>query len=343
MSSTPKSDADSPSRAGNELLVHVRRAAEALAEQLAEGERLTEGWSDKAQTTSIIDRAAGTLLQRLSQTCCWGEANRLPSSELWRIAGAWLDTGSLQRQARFKPRGYAGDFDMLAKICDDWNCEHPLGRAFDSFFQGQAAPRAVRHRTIIVADAIVEECRRNPTSECRVVSVGSGPARDVERALTSLSPDERELVRVTLLDLDPLALDYAAARLAPLVPSDRLACARENLFRLARNPRVSSLLSGAQIIACVGFFDYLSDADAPAMLAAFWRELAPGGRMLVFNFTPDNPSRAYMEWIGNWYLVYRTLAEMAELAEHAGIPAGCFQVAAEELRVDAFLVAEKPV
>lgn len=341
MSELLKTASAHPQLLCDELLGHVRQAAAALVTQLAEGERATHGWKQETQTRAIVEHTAAALLERLSQTGCWGEANRLPSSELWRIAGDWLETGALQSRARFKPRGYAGDFEMLAQVCDNWRCDHPLGRAFDAFFQCQAAPRAVRHRTQIVAHAIVEQCRRNPTAECHVVSVGSGPARDVELALATLSPAERERMRVTLLDLDPAALEYAAARLAPLLPADRLTCARENLFRLAKYPHVSAFLVSTHLISCAGFFDYLPDRDAVALLAHFWRMLRPGSRLLVFNFTPDNSSRAYMEWIGNWYLHYRSQTELAELAGQAGLPADSFHVAAEELGVDAFLAAEK--
>lgn len=326
---------------GDELLSYVRHVAEDLVARLAAGQRETLGWASQAETVAIVNDAVTACLDSLAKTGCWGEANRLASSELWRIARAWLETGDLLTQARLKPRGYAGDFDLLAKISDDWRCEHPLGRALDQFFQSQAAPRAVRHRTQIVARAIVEQCRQTAPTECHVVSVGSGPARDVEGALAALSPDERTRVRVTLLDLDPAALEYAAGRLASFLPAERLCCARENLFRLATNPRAAALLRGANILSCVGFFDYLADPDAAGLLALFWRELSPGGRMLVFNFTPTNPSRALMEWVGNWYLVYRDLPDLAGLALLAGLPSEKVCTGAEELGVDALLTAQK--
>jgi extracellular factor (EF) 3-hydroxypalmitic acid methyl ester biosynthesis protein len=327
---------------GDDLLAAVRAAAERLVEHLRAAETATAGWQHPELSTQLVAQGAGTCLASLAATNCWGEANRVPSSELWRVAGEWLVHGELQTQARFKPRGYAGDYDLLAKICDDWRCEHPLGRAFDAFFQAQAAPQAVRHRTEIVAKQIVEQCRRQLPSECHVVSIGSGPARDVELALRELPPGERRHLRITLLDLDPLALEHAQARLAPFLSADQLVIARENLFRLPKNARARSLMTGANFLSCVGFFDYLAEADAAELLAAFWRELAPGGRMMVFNFTPENPSRAYMEWLGNWYLIYRTPRELASLARRAGLPSEDIRIDCEELGIDAFLAADKP-
>jgi len=77
------------------------------------------------------------------------------------------------------------------------------------------------------------------------------------------------------------------------------------------------------------------------MLRWFWEQLAPGGSLLVGNFAPHNPTRAYMEWIGNWYLIYRTVEEMHELAARAGIPADQVTIGCERLGVDLFLAGRK--
>ncbi len=63
--------------------------------------------------------------------------------------------------------------------------------------------------------------------------------------------------------------------------------------------------------------------------------------MLVGNFAPHNPTRAYMEWIGNWYLIYRTAKQVGKLAVAAAIPPDRFTVSSEPLGIDLFLIARK--
>ena len=46
-----------------------------------------------------------------------------------------------------------------------------------------------------------------------------------------------------------------------------------------------------------------------------------------------------MEWIGNWYLTYRTGRELQRLAYAAEIPKDRLQVSSEALGVDMFLIA----
>ena len=65
----------------------VRTAAATLVERLEEAERLTAHWFDERLADALVDAALSECLVHLAATGCWGEANRLPSSELWRIAG----------------------------------------------------------------------------------------------------------------------------------------------------------------------------------------------------------------------------------------------------------------
>jgi SAM-dependent methyltransferase len=260
---------------------------------------------------------------------------------LWEIAGEWLEHGAMQRQAREKPRGYAGDYDLLAKICTHWFCDHPLGGAFDRFFQNLAAPQAVRARTELIAAWMAQQCLRrfDQGKECRLVSVGSGPALDVYGALAMIA--HRDRCSAVLLDLDPESLDYAQRRLEPLMPSGSVVVLRENLFRLPQRPDRAELLGNPDFLVCSGLFDYLDAGPAEAMLGLFWRRLAPGGQLVVGNFAPHNPTRAYMEWIGNWYLLYRTPDQVRQLALAAGIPEDRMTITAERTGVDLLLVAEK--
>ena len=340
----PGKDESTQAPPADELLPVVREAATRLVDDLDRAELLTRGWSDEPVAVALVDAALSPCLSRLAQTHLWGEPNRLPSGELWKIAGSLLEVGVLQHAARFKPRGYAGDFEMLARICEGYRCEHPLGRAFDAFFLSQAAPQAVRSRTEQTAAAIVADCLARPPGPYHVVSVGSGPALDVRRALGLLPEGRRSGVRVTLLDLDPDALDFARSQIEPLLgpgADAALCCTRTNLFRLPQKADPGVAVEAPDFLVCTGLFDYLEDEPAAIMLRCFWEQLAPGGSLLVGNFAPHNPTRAYMEWIGNWYLIYRTAEQMHELAARAGIPADQVTIGCERLGVDLFLAGRK--
>ena len=101
------------------------------------------------------------------------------------------------------------------------------------------------------------------------------------------------------------------------------------------------MLGNPDLILCPGLFDYLERPAAVGLLRIFWQQLAEGGHLLVGNFAADHASRAYMEWIGNWYLTYRSFDDLRDLAMEAGIPPDSFQIGSESTGTDWFLSAEK--
>ena len=320
----------------------MRRVATRLRERLGAIESQIAKGCDPDSIYGDVAAAMDECLAELRTTDLWGIANRLPSSELWNAAGEVLCRGWLQNQARIKPRGYAGDYEMLSRIHEGQLCDDPLGRLFDRYFQEQAAPQAVRNRMRMMSEWIVEGVRtRTADGPLRVVVVGSAFGCEVREALMSLSPSERERLSVTLLDMDPAALDFARQQLGELLPPDRLNTVPTNVFRLFDRPRLAEPLMGTDLLLCPGLFDYLDDRQATNVLRVFWQQLAQAGRLAVFQFAPHNPTRAYMEWLGNWYLTYRDNVQLHALATSAGIPEADISLGSEPLGLDLLLQATR--
>ncbi|HVX14791.1 MAG TPA: class I SAM-dependent methyltransferase [Pirellulales bacterium] len=337
----PGRDPRSPAGGQASLAVRAREIGRRLVADLERAEALSSGWADEKLGYALVSSAMDRALDHLTAIDCWGKENQLPSGEFWAAAGSLLVVGWLHERARFKPRGYAGDFEMFERFWQRTCVAHPLGRLFDRYFQGQAAVEAVRARTERSAATLVERCLAAPTGRAfHVVSVGCGPGLDVRLALDSLPVSDRRRVRLTLLDLDQAALDRAQECLTTLIDAGQLVTLRENLFRLVDKPRAAEVLAEADFLLCSGLFDYLPDEAAAKLLRLFWQRLAGGGMLSVGNFAPHNPTRAYMEWIGNWYLIYRTAADLERLALTAGLPRASFTVVAERLGIDLFLHAE---
>jgi extracellular factor (EF) 3-hydroxypalmitic acid methyl ester biosynthesis protein len=280
-------------------------------------------------------------LARLSQSGLWGPENREPSFAMWQEAGEILQAGWLQLRAREKPRGYAGDHEMLGAIYHNRVTDDPLGAKFDRFFLAQAAPLAVRNRMQLVRDQIIERLSFAKRPQ-KIVVVGSGSGLEIADALRLIKKDCSLAHELLLLDLDPVALEEAEKKLRPHLHGAKLECRAENLVRLPSRLRNAARLANADLLICTGFFDYLDEVSAAEMLSLFWTSLQPGGRALVFNFAPWNPTRAYMEWIGNWYLIYRTRPDLVQLAEAACIPSANYQISSEATGIDLLLQLDKP-
>jgi len=325
----------------NRIAIEV---ADVLLGELEHARRLSADWTAEELAFALVRGALDRCLHRLARTGCWGKANQPAASEFWKRTGDVLKLGSLNARAHDKPRGYAGDFEMFVQFYQRRCVEHPLGKLFDRYFQLQAAVEAVRSRTERIAAALTSHCLNSDAARAyRAVAVGCGPAIDFELAASWLPDTHRRRLSATLLDLDGDAIEHALGRLRRLLREDQLLGVRDNLYRLADKPKSAALVRGADFVVCAGLFDYLPDEAAIKLLRLFWNGLNSGGMLLVGNFAPHNPTRAYMEWVGDWRLIYRTAAELTQLAEAAEIPRKCFQIGAERLGIDLFLVAEKGV
>src|SRR3954469_22700571 len=111
----------------------VAQFAGKLAHQLAPIAAAAEAASNDDALYRQLESAIDGCLAGLATFGVWGPENRLPSSELWNAAGHLLSRGWLQNQARTKPRGYAGDHELLCRIYERRLCDDPLGRLFDRY------------------------------------------------------------------------------------------------------------------------------------------------------------------------------------------------------------------
>ena len=133
----------------------VRQAAVQLLSELQRLQSLVDAGAEESGVYRELAHALDRCLDQLQQTNLIGRDNEVASSVLWNVAGSVLARGWLQERARTKPRGYAGDYELLARFYERRLCDDPLGRLFDRYFQAQPAPRAVENRMRMMADWIV--------------------------------------------------------------------------------------------------------------------------------------------------------------------------------------------
>jgi extracellular factor (EF) 3-hydroxypalmitic acid methyl ester biosynthesis protein len=88
-----------------------------------------------------------------------------------------------------------------------------------------------------------------------------------------------------------------------------------------------------------GLFDYLNDKTACFLLRRLKDMLSPGGTIAVGNFGIENPSRSYMEIVGEWFLIHRSPADLVRLAAAAGFKEEELRVEADATGLNLFLIA----
>ena len=137
---------------------------------------------------------------------------------------------------------------------------------------------------------------------------------------------------VDCVEQDANAIAYAGNLCAQF--ADRIVFHHSNALRF--RPRQT-----AQLVWSAGLFDYLDKKVFVALLRRLWHSVIAGGELVLGNFSPANPTRAYMEIFGEWFLNHRSSADLILLAQKAGISSKSLHVACETEGVNLFLHARK--
>lgn len=210
------------------------------------------------------------------------------------------------RRAYEKPRGYAGDaelIDMIYGLEEMWTppVTSLMGSQIFEYTTRAPAPEGVRARRAFVAAMIDRLARRN-----RFPSILSLAAGHMREALLSAAFKRRRLGRVVALDSDPLSMqlverEYGCFGVETEVQSIRkLFCRKVNLGTF-------------DFVYSTGLFDYLNEDSSRRLATIMFEMLNPGGRLLVANFLPGIRDIGYMEVFMDWNLIFRTRHEMMNM------------------------------
>ena len=246
-----------------------------------------------------------------------------------------------------KPRGYAGDFSTIELLYQNQpSGDGRLGPLVDAWFLNQPPAQAVRARRVLVRDLLAERIQSHAKpvegelgdERFRVLALGSGSARELFDLFQVLRDPRRVLA--TCLDIDVEALAYGAHLAREQGLEERFLWAKENVLRLGRN-RGTTRPAPQDVIYSVGLFDYLKDETVVQVLNWVHANLAPGGQAIVGNFDVHCKGRAFLDYVLDWRLLYRTPEQMLELFARSAFGRGRAEVRWEATRINLFVVAER--
>lgn len=262
-------------------------------------------------------------LDRLYRERCAGQ---LPDHELDAIRGelmSVLSTDSMTGFAWRKPHGYAGDFEVIDRMYTLHAAKDPRLECWDRYWHGSAAATAVRNRKSYYKSLLdLHYARRG---SLRLLDVASGSGRALFEWLCE-NPDAD--VRFDCLEQDPNAIAYASRLNARF--GDRIRFTQGNALRWRA-------AGSYDLVWSAGLFDYLSDRVFVALLGRLLAAVAPGGEVVVGNFSEENPTRPYMEILIDWMLHHRSPASLRSLARQCGAGDGRITVGCEPGGVNLFL------
>lgn len=267
-----------------------------------------------------FERTVNSTLQTLESFKAAIPADRILQKQLWlQKAVLGLAGGAVAfRRASEKPLGYPGDFLLLDMMFQNRNIARGIGYHYDRNFLSFSGSEAVRRRTFWAVHGIEALRAERRLEEISVLDLGCGPV-SMERVLAGRAP-AGFLHRFTGIDFDARALEFAKAHLT--APDVEFTGIRKNLLTNDGLREIEKQAAGADACACMGLIEYLEKDAVLSILESLFRGARAGTRMFTGNYVPGHGSRASMEWLFDWRLVYRTEDGMRALALEAGFAEG---------------------
>lgn len=225
-----------------------------------------------------------------------------------------LRLGAIWDRSYSKPLGYPGDFGVMNQVYD-WERTGTTVYGMLMHRIGLEVAECIKTRMEVVRSVINRVVREQGQERpARIMSLGSGPAREVELFLSSPHANAGR-VEFTLIDQEAQALQYAYERTYPHVLKTegraRVRCVNISFTDILRGTGALGSLPPQDLVYSVGLLDYLVDRRAAALAQRLYETLAPGGLLIIGNMNDVPLSNLWpMEFIADWTLHYRSDADM---------------------------------
>jgi DNA-binding response OmpR family regulator/SAM-dependent methyltransferase len=216
-----------------------------------------------------------------------------------------------------KPYGYAGDF----RIIDDIYINNPqnkgIDRLFDNYFQMSSICTAVRNRKEDFKNMLIEKIKTQQPKKVHVMNLASGPCREIKELLLE-NPDVQDRINFDCYDTEEEAHKHAKKQLKGF---KQINYRLENALRIAGTKDITRKIKKKyDVIYSMGLFDYLKYKLSVRLLENLKKLLKKDGIIIIADVRDRfyNPSVHFMEWVGDWNLIYRSDEEFRQIFMDAG-------------------------
>jgi len=230
-----------------------------------------------------------------------------------------FERGDLIRWCLRKPYGYAGDFKIIEDIYQNNPTTTGFDRLFDNYFQMSAISAAVRNRKNDFKRMIASFSKESNNYPVRVMVLASGPCKEI-REFFSENKELGNKVIFDCYDNDEKSIEFAKTKTS-LVGLTNVNFIKQNAVRIAFRKDISTLIDKKyDLIYSTGLFDYFEERLAVRLITNLKKLLNQNGNMMISDVRDkfSNPSVHFMEWVGEWDLVYRDDKSFRNIFVQAG-------------------------
>lgn len=247
----------------------------------------------------------------------------------------FIRLGRYNRHVIDKPFGYQGDFLIIDEIYKNNPSTVGIERCMDNYFLKAAASAATRNRKEDFKKHLTSFALQQAGGSVKILDLASGPCTDIVEFFEQ-TPAIRKDLTVDCLDHDQHAIDYAKQKIVSMDFQRQVRFIQKNAIKLALTKNIRNHMPEQyDLIFSTGLFDYLDEKISARLIHNLKELLTPQGMLIISNYRDkwSNASRHFMEWGGDWELVYRTEEDFLKVFLSAGFSKKQLSLEYEPLKV----------
>ena len=237
--------------------------------------------------------------------------------------GESLTIHTIQGFGYLKPHGYAGDFEIIDKIYQNYLSPKPELQNWDRFVHNQSAFKAVKNRLSYFLEQIWNLKTSKPQGST-ILNLASGPGRDMFESFRVIG---KANIQIDCVEQDAAAIIYAKSVCKDYL--EHISFTHRNACRFVPKKRYDLIWSG-------GLFDYFNDGLFKRMLKRLLPALNKKGKLVIGNFSEFNPTQSYMDFF-DWTLYHRNAEDLRTLSLECGVSPDNIWIEQEPEGVNLFL------
>lgn len=305
---------------------------------------IADRYPDSCLGTDIHVRMAQEVIKEFTLECQYLE-KVIPDRELIKYTqrrfraktDALISKSHFMNHARTWPQGYVGDHKIIEDIYRNMPLSEGMGLVLDLVFLATALGKAVPARKDKMRDILEEEISLNSSS--KILNIGCGSCRELAELGTLIKGSK---ARITCLDFDVAALDYASERLIMFGIADHCTFRKYDALKMISQKRNAREFGPQNLIYSIGLLDYLTDEFLIRFIRAIYDLLEPGGKFIAVFKDADFYGPHEYHWVVDWDAFYQRKAlESKRLILGAGIPEENISVERDRTGVILFYTLER--
>ncbi len=172
----------------------------------------------------------------------------------------------------------------------------------------------------------------------KIFSIACGPSREIIDVFETMEVNKK--LKVTLLDFDLQALSFVDEMISEMKLKKQVEYLNENIIYLILGKK-SIKIEKQDLVYSIGLIDYFHDKIVIKLLDYIYDMLLPNGRVILGNFHPANPFKAFMDHVLEWTLIHRNEEDMNRLFNASNFKKSCTNIFFENEKINLFAEGRK--